>query len=140
MQQYPATGLDERAEADRSDIGNALIGLGVSGGIRLVEPVATHRSDWRSLLEAVLLRLRLNHTVLRRGNIAGAVSVLHDVAFADQGREDVRSCAIVFDTLGQLITLRLDRIELCKFLLDVQLLLLGNQPLGIDLLLSAAAL
>ena len=95
MLQYPATGLAERPEADRSDRGNALNGRGVSGGIRLVEPVATHRSDWRSLVEAFLLRLRLNHTVLRRGNIAGAISVLHDVALADQGREYVRSCAIV---------------------------------------------
>ena len=88
----------------------------------------------------VLLWLRLNHAILNRGDVAGAISVLHDVALADQGREYVRSCAIVFDTLGQLITLRLDRIELCKFLLNVQLLLLGNQPLSIDFLLGAASL
>ena len=62
------------------------------------------------------------------------------MALADQGREDIRSCAIVLGTFSQLIALRLDPIELSKFLLDVQLLLLFDQPLGIDLLLGAASL
>ena len=62
------------------------------------------------------------------------------MALADQGREDVRSCAIVLGTFGQLVALRLDSVELGKFLLDIQLLLLFDEPLGIDLLLGATSL
>ena len=62
------------------------------------------------------------------------------MALADQIRENVGGCAIVLDAFSQLVALRLDRVVLGKFLLDVQLLLLFNQPLGIELLLGAAAL
>ena len=62
------------------------------------------------------------------------------MALADEGREDVGGCAVVLGTFGQLIALRLDPVVLGKLLLDVQLLLLFDQPLGIKLLLGAAAL
>ena len=62
------------------------------------------------------------------------------MALADQVRKNVGGCAIVLDTFGQLIALRLDPVVLGKFLLDVQLLLLFDQPLSIKLLFGAAAL
>ena len=93
-----------------------------------------------SLNSVLLCRLRLNHAVVCRGHIARAVSILHDMALADQVRENVGGCAIVLDTFGQLVALRLDPVVLGKFLLDVQLFLLFDEPLGIDLLLGATSL
>ena len=88
----------------------------------------------------VLLRLRLDHAILCRGDVASAVSVLHDVALADEVGEDVGGGAVVVNALSKPVTLCLDRVVLGKFLLDVQLLLLGDCALSINLLLGAAAL
>ena len=82
----------------------------------------------------------LEHTVAGRWDEARAVGILDDVALADQIGEDVGGGAVVVNALSKPVTLCLDRVVLSKFLLDVQLLLLGDCALSINLLLGAAAL
>ena len=62
------------------------------------------------------------------------------MTLADQAGEDIGGGAVVLDALGQFVALRLDPLVLGNLLLNVELLLLGDQPLRVHLLPGAAAL